>query len=143
MKNAIREVLLTYPALDRPRRHSSFRTARLCLRQGKYGIDQILEKLEANLAALPAPSPRDYERMAAGEIPLTPEALLAGALAAVLYQLAEASYDIDGYFGHTPTDLRKGFVDPRLLQHLKVLVEGRRGAGSGTRAPDQAARDHA
>lgn len=130
MKNAIREVLFTYPALDRPRRHANLRTARLHLRRGKDGIDQILEKLEATLDALPAPSPRDYERMAAGEIPVTPEALLAGALASVLYQLSEASYDIEGYFGHTPTDLRKGFVDSRLLQHLKVLVEGRTRADS-------------
>ena len=125
MKGLSTHVLLVYPALKHHRRPAAFRTARTRLREGKIEIDQILQKLAATLDALPAPSPREYERMAAGEIPVTPEALLAGALKAVVYSLEEASEDIEGYFEHTPADLRKGFVDPRLLRHLDVLVKER------------------
>lgn len=109
-------VLLTYPALKKSSRK---------LQKHKAAIDHILKKIEAMLAALPAPTLEEYKKMVTGQIPVTTEALLLGALNAVAYQLEEASYDLDGYFDHSDADLKKGSVDPRLLAHLGALVAER------------------
>ncbi|HKH46187.1 MAG TPA: hypothetical protein VKM72_16115 [Thermoanaerobaculia bacterium] len=77
------------------------------------------------LAELPAPSQDDYEKMVSGETPVTSDALLLGVLKAVAYQLDEASYDLEGYCRHSVADLKNGFVDPRLLEHLGALVDER------------------
>ena len=106
-------LLLAYPALKKRSRK---------LKKQKAAIDHILKKIENMLAALPAPTLEEYKKMITGQIPVTPEALLLGALNAVAFQLEEASYDLEGYFNHSAADLRKGYVDPRLLAHLGVLV---------------------
>ncbi len=106
-------LLLAYPALKKRSRK---------LQKQKAAIDHILKKIENMLTALPAPTLEEYKKMITGQIPVTPEALLLGALNAVAFQLEEASYDLEGYFKHSAADLRKGYVDPRLLAHLGVLV---------------------
>lgn len=112
-KSASPCLLLAYPALKKGSRK---------LQKQKAAIDHILKKIEGMLAALPAPTLEEYKKMVTGKIPVTPEALLLGALYAVTYQLEEASYDLEGYLNHSAADLRKGYVEPRLLAHLGVLV---------------------
>ena len=129
MSQAVAEgmiLLLSFPAEEKPSvRNARLRSARARLRQRMAAIDQIRQEIEELLATLPAPSPEAFERMVAGEIPVTPEALLVGALAAVIYHLDEASYEAEQYFRYTPSCLKQGLVDVRLLQHLGTVVKER------------------
>jgi hypothetical protein len=53
-------------------------------------------------------------------------------LRAVAYQLDEASYDLEGFLRHSEADPQSGFVNPRLLAHLGVLVAEREHNPSGS-----------
>ena len=120
------QVLLTYPALKKSRNPPSLRRARKELSQYKAQIDQVLEKVENMLAALPVPTPGEYKKMVSGEAPFTPEALLLGTLNVLVYHLEEISYDLAGYFSHSPADLKNRHIDRHLLARLGLLIASKK-----------------
>lgn len=77
------------------------------LRRRLKRIATLYDELQELEELIEVPTPKEFDEMVRGLRPLTPEALMIGAIALASYHLSEARVVLDRYSPYTPTALAR------------------------------------